>query len=608
MNADATLRPAVVRTARVRRFTRFVAVAIAIAAFIDPAVTTSRSGKPVVAVVPVDTHADSALAARVRESLNDRFVVLSSPFARADATVLAGTALPATLDDIASPTFAVTDIAEPSLHIASVRVPASASLHAPVHVEIVADHRASAGTPVSLALQHNGVIVDRVMDSVSVERGRVHASLTFVPTAAGTASLRVLASSGAGADTARADVIVNIQDVALPVLVFDPRPSYQSTFVRRALERDARLRVTSRTVTSRSISTTAGEAPARLEDAAELSRFDAIVVGAPDALTDRDVAGLERFLRERGGSVVLLLDTRARGAFERLLGVRDWRYRDVDRGTRIVPQRGDTATLRAAQQYAPSSLPDGATVIARAHRTAADTGAVAEGDPVLWSTSVGVGRVVVSGALDAWRYREREVSSFDRLWQQLVVDAAAVAIAPVTVELGHAVLAPREQTSVLVSVRSALLRRIPGDGASARVSAHIESGDSTAMVRTPIRLWPTGTAGVLQGILTAPAESGAGRLVITADGHRTETPVRIDPTRRLAAPDASGLLAAWVSAHGGQLISASDLATFPRTLAESVTVGERAERWYPMRSLWWLLPFALALSAEWWLRRRSGLP
>ena len=27
----------------------------------------------------------------------------------------------------------------------------------------------------------------------------------------------------------------------------------------------------------------------------------------------------------------------------------------------------------------------------------------------------------------------------------------------------------------------------------------------------------------------------------------------------------------------------------------------------PMRSAWWILPFAACLSAEWWLRRRRGL-
>ena len=36
---------------------------------------------------------------------------------------------------------------------------------------------------------------------------------------------------------------------------------------------------------------------------------DVIVIGAPDALTVADRAAVDRFLRERGGSVVLLQDS-----------------------------------------------------------------------------------------------------------------------------------------------------------------------------------------------------------------------------------------------------------------------------------------------------------
>jgi hypothetical protein len=52
---------------------------------------------------------------------------------------------------------------------------------------------------------------------------------------------------------------------------------------------------------------------------------------------------------------------------------------------------------------------------------------------------------------------------------------------------------------------------------------------------------------------------------------------------------------------------ASELERFSQTLGESLQADQRPERWHPMRSMWWLLPFALALSSEWWLRRRRGL-
>jgi hypothetical protein len=33
----------------------------------------------------------------------------------------------------------------------------------------------------------------------------------------------------------------------------------------------------------------------------------------------------------------------------------------------------------------------------------------------------------------------------------------------------------------------------------------------------------------------------------------------------------------------------------------------RAESLHPMRSWWWVIPFAASLAGEWWLRRRAGL-
>jgi len=52
--------------------------------------------------------------------------------------------------------------------------------------------------------------------------------------------------------------------------------------------------------------------------------YDAVIVGAPELLTDRDVAGLDAFMRRRGGGVVLLFDTRADGRYERLTQVKAW--------------------------------------------------------------------------------------------------------------------------------------------------------------------------------------------------------------------------------------------------------------------------------------------
>ena len=82
-----------------------------------------------------------------------------------------------------------------------------------------------------------------------------------------------------------------------------------ATFVRRALEADARFVVTSRVATSRGTpAVTAGEPPAALSALPSLELFHTVIVGAAGELTADDETGLSRFMRERGGTVVLLLD------------------------------------------------------------------------------------------------------------------------------------------------------------------------------------------------------------------------------------------------------------------------------------------------------------
>ena len=76
------------RDVLVRQLLRVMAIAIAIAAAVDPAITTNRSGRPDVAVVAADPARDSALAQRVARGLGTSFTVTAAPFAAAAAIVL----------------------------------------------------------------------------------------------------------------------------------------------------------------------------------------------------------------------------------------------------------------------------------------------------------------------------------------------------------------------------------------------------------------------------------------------------------------------------------------------------------------------------------------
>jgi len=144
------------------------------------------------------------------------------------------------------------------------------------------------------------------------------------PVGVGAAALRVVATLSGTADSAAADMVVDVRDARWSVLFFDPRPSWQSTFVRRAIERDPRFVVTSRVVTSRNVSVDAGEPPSRLDDrhrgedgplsciAAELSFDFGDVVGEVAAARPTPLSVLRELVADNCGFATAVLDVQSR--------------------------------------------------------------------------------------------------------------------------------------------------------------------------------------------------------------------------------------------------------------------------------------------------------
>jgi hypothetical protein len=589
-----------------QRVLRILAIAVAVLAAIDPSITSDRTTKPEVAVIAADAHRDSTLADRVTRELAKTFTMTRAPVSNAEGTVVVGNGLPSTTAEFASPVFAVrADRHGPTVSLDAVRAPSWAPREARVIVAAIARVTGGRGRTLDVVLRAGNLAVDHVTRRIASDDERVPVSLAFVPTIAGAAALRLSATLDGARDAATTDVAVDARDKRWAVLFFDPRPSWMSTFVRRAVERDPRFVVTSRVVTSRNVSTDVGQPPGQLDDLVALGTFDAVVVGAPEALAERDVAGLDAFLRRRGGGVVFLFDRRAAGPYDRLLDVGAWVDDSTGRTVSIAPVSGDTTsgTLRASDIAWPLRLPAGAELVAVTVPSKTDT---AKSRPLVWRTAVGAGRLVVNGALDSWRYRDRAISGggFDRFWPTVIADAANAAPPPVAVSLSSSVLAPGDEATVTVVGRDAALS---GDRvARTNVTAVLES-TSSGVAPIPVQLWPAGQIGRLDGVVRAPAAAGVYRLVVTADGNRGEAPVVIARDAAHFTSDAPDLLAAWVGAHGGRVLAESRMSELSTALSRAIHPAPRLETWNPMRSPWWIIPFALALSGEWWLRRRRGL-
>ncbi|MEX2283366.1 MAG: hypothetical protein WEE89_12855 [Gemmatimonadota bacterium] len=566
---------------------RGLAIVIAAVAVIDPAITTARNSKPEIALVTTDsTH--SRLSNAVENGLSKRFTVLHAPFAGAAATVLIGDRLPASTAALAGPVFAVLpERAVPSVRIIGVAAPARAPLHSRVPITSTLVVRSGGSRRLDVVLRMNGIVIDRVQRQLTADAD-LSVSLNFVPATTGPARLQLTAELDGSSESAASDLLVDVHEQRWSVLFYDTRPSWSSTFVRRAIERDPRFVVTSRVLTSRNISSDAGGPPESLEPYSATSLHDAIVIGAPEGLSEPDVAGLDRFMRQRGGTVILLFDQNADGPYRRLTRVAEWTVRNA---VTTVVSNGER--LRASTVMWPARLPAGARPLAQDSLR----------QPVLWQLAAGAGRAIVSGALDAWKFRDPSQSDFDRFWQTLVAQAAASAAPPVAIELTHPLLAPGRSTDVTVTIRDPASGN-PPERSISRVSA-------AAAIDLPggpvaIRLWPDGL-GRFRGSLRAPATTGTYRVNASSDAGRTTAVLMVGQAFSQPVPDQRDLVTALASSRGGSAVSEHELEQLPDRIANVLQPATRRETWHPMRSAWWILPFVLFLGTEWWWRRRRGL-
>ena len=384
---------------------RVAAIAIAIAGLIDPAFTRSSSQKPDVSLVVSGPLPDPGLADRVARALEPVATVVRGPSIGAAAIVSVGYQLPHDSTRGNSAAFAIVPVARtPFLSIEAIRAPERANLQSRVPIGVSVRARAAERRSMVVQLEIDGVAIDRATHVLTKDDEVVTVELGLVSAAAGRIAPTVTARIESDPAMARADLTVRLGSDRHDVLLFDRRPSWMSTFVRRALEADARFRVTSRISTSRNASVAAGQPPATLSG---LDAFDLVIVGAPDLMTAADADGLDRYMRDRGGSVLVLMDSATENAaVAQLTGISRW--------TRANRPEPGGAPL-ASEFQTPASLPRWAEPIAFARPATKD------GVASIWQTAIGRGRLIVSGTLDAWRYRDKD-ASFDRFWRLLATD------------------------------------------------------------------------------------------------------------------------------------------------------------------------------------------
>jgi len=589
------------------RVLRLVAFAIAVAGIADPALTLSGASRARVAVLALRSAPPAAADVRERlvRDLSPSYDVVPDATSDAAAAIVIGDRYPDGLDWPGGDTSAIRSSVPDGLPIATVTIPEPVRtgvrivrIDAPaevppatvIHLDVELEGRGAVGQTTGVSADVAGLEAGRASHRWTQDDERWRAGIDVVPIGEPPYVVQVrLPPSPTGFSRTSADVVVDVRRDPFRVEFYDARPSWATTFVRRALEEDGRFQVATLSQTSRGVSAqTGGAVP--LGDP-RLDGFDVVVVGGLDRLSAADARSLDRYARERGGAVVLLPDQRIDAG----------PARDLTEGQELIERLLEqpatlavtppAASLRASELLVLRSLMPVTEVIARV--PGADASAAA-GAPVIVSIPRGDGRLLLSGAMDAWRYRASDDGAFDRFWQSTIAGVALAVPPPIAIDTEPRLLQPGERAELTVRVRSR---------AVASVSASLDHDQ-------PIRLLPDPQTGQYRGRFVARDTPGRSSVDVQATGTRSLTasrPLLVQSDVRRVSQTAGPGLGMLAASHRGIDVTPERLDGLRPFLNGAIASHRVPLVRHPMRSTWWIVPFAGCLSAEWWLRRRRGL-
>ncbi len=568
------------------RILRFVAVAIAIAGAIDPAITLAGMSRARIALLSPSpsTAASEDVRARLVRDLEPEYELVPGLTSDAAAAIVVGDRYPVepVPDTLLAATVTLPAASEPSA-LVRIAAPREVPPGTVIHLDVDVRGAGRAGRTTDAIAVIAGLEGGRASHQWTEGETHWRAGIDVVPVGEPPYAMTVrLSEASTSGDLAAADLVVAARRRPFAVQFHEPRPSWATTFVRRALEADARFEVAALSVAARGVTVQTGQ-PSPLADA-RIDRADVLVVGGLDRLTAADGTALDRFMRERGGTVVVVPDQRIdAGAARDLIAAGGFVERLLEQPARLSMTPA-VAALQASELLIFPSEPPMADVVARVP---------GDGAPVIVSIPRGRGRLVLSGAMDAWRYRAADNNAFDRFWQATLAGLAQAKPLPIDLSLDPPLPRTGEMVAVMVRARDV-------DSISAAVD-----GD-------PIRLLPEAETGVYRGRFAARSTPGRSRIDVEATPSSAGSPTAsqiflVQTSVHRAVPVVRPPLAMLASSHRGIDVAPERVADLERFVRTAVTAPRVPRRRHPMRSSWWILPFALCLSAEWWLRRRSGV-
>ncbi len=571
--------------AMLRAVLRTFAVLIAVAAVIDPVMTMMRpAARPVVVAQLTSTDA-GAVEAAIRSAVPDAEITYRRatggrlPCGPGEACLMVadGSVDVDIPEDLDLPMALIQTAAAAVPNVAVRSVAASATQHSAGSgtVRVVLSGAGMLGRRTGVRVTDSGATIGSAEHAWAGD-GEVTLDIAWWPMGNGARTLRISAVPTDDEVTTidnAVDVGVNVTASRAPVLVFDARPSWASTFVRRALEDDRRFLVEHRVGLGPAL---AAGTPAGRLDARSLDAAAVVIAGGLESLAAADAALLERFVRTRGGTLVLLPDRAPGGTSARLFPGRWTEHLEA-----TVSPAGPLRVSESLRLAAPSPFD---VVLASVKGSAA----------VVVSPS-GNGRVITSGALDAWRYRDADGGAFDRFWRTVVLESAALG-APLGIEFARAAAPPAAEVPLVVRHR-----HMDHAGTKA-LSATATCGDEPAEA---IRLWPAGPEGVFNGTVAISEGGPCAVMVAVEDGPAAVAGIAVTNGATRSVSEVLAKLERAATQSGGVAVAADNAAM--AAVALVTPLRDQPQPIHPMQSPWWMVPFVTCLSVEWWLRRRGGL-
>jgi hypothetical protein len=446
---------------------------------------------------------------------------------------------------------------------------------------------------------------------------------------------------------------VAVLDKKLKILLVDGGPRWEYRYLKNALLRDERLDLTyllfdPLTTSKEEVKRALAAFPHKKE---EVLAYDAVILGDvdPAQLTTDDLANLEAFVNDRGGTLIFIAGRSfmpaayGRTALGPLLPVIP--PDDPKEKAKDLPLDGFPLALTAEAQvlsifrlspdekenletwaelpkmmwYAPvKEVKPGAVVWAYANlgQTAEAPGTPeAYKRPVVVSQSYGMGRVFYMGTDGTWRWRYKvEDKYFHQFWGQVILWATSgkLPVGTEHVKLGTDKFEYLDGEDIVVRARVLSEKMLPV--ADAMVTATLlRKGDDAVVAKSTLDCLPE-SGGHYEGkFLTVPAGSYAVKLTIPGReqelaGLVTELEVKEAPTRELVELSADAAMMEELAARsGGRSFSLDDFGRLSGSL--------RPMKWSHVTTsevrLWnhWLLLilFCAMVTVEWGIRKLEGL-